>query len=90
MPSDFKTVNTTSNKDATRNCSVFMGILQIALGVLLITASAFGYSLMHHSALLIPAMMGATLLFYSAKAALVCRDHPPIGDHQHPTNGTMS
>jgi hypothetical protein len=90
MPSDFNIANTGSNNDATRNCSASMGVSQLALGILLITASAFGYSLTHHSALLIPAMMGATLLFYGAKAALVCRYRPQIGDRQHPSNGAMS
>ena len=89
MPNDFKTANSGSSNDTTRNCSAFMGIFQIALGVLLVTASAFSYSLTHHSALLIPAVMGATLLFYGAKAALVCRDRPLIGNRQHPSNGTM-
>jgi len=86
MSSDFNTVNT---NDATRNCSAYMGIFQLALGALLITASAFGYSLMHHAALLIPALMGATLLFYGAKAALVCKYRPQIGNRQHPSNGAM-
>jgi len=81
-----ETENTVSNNDA-GNCSTGLGILQIALGVLLVTASAFGYSLMQHAALMIPAMMGAALLFYGAKALLVCRDRSLFRDHHQPSDG---
>jgi hypothetical protein len=88
MPKHFKTEHTISDKGAPGNCSTWLGILQIAVGVLLVTASAFGYALMQHPALMIPTMMGATLLFYGAKALLVCRNRQMFGDH-HPTNGTL-
>ena len=63
-------------------------MLQIVLGVLLVTASMFSYSsLMQHPALMIPTMMGATLLFYGAKALLVCRDRSLFRDHHQPSDG---
>lgn len=80
---------TGSNPATTGSCSGFMGALQIALGVLLITASAFGYSLMSHAAMTIPAMMGAGLLFYGIKTVQVCRSRSTIDDHQHPNSGTI-
>lgn len=89
MQSDFKNVNNGASNDASGDCSGFMGILQVALGALLITASAFGYSLMDHAALLIPAMLGAALLFYGIKAVQVCRSRQMPDCHQHPGNGTM-
>ena len=89
MPTEFNTLNSSSHSDATRDCSGFMGILQIALGVLLITASTFGYSLMQHTAMMIPALMGAALLFYGIKTVQVCRSRPVVDNHQHPSNGAM-
>lgn len=87
MPKHSKTVNSVSNDEASSNCSIRMGIIQIAIGVLLITASAFGYPLMQHAVLMVPAMMGAALLFHGAKAFLVCRDRPQFGDQHHPSDG---
>jgi len=82
MQPDFKTSSIVSNTDAAGDCSGSMGFLQVALGILLITAWAFGYSLMQHAALLIPAIMGATLLFYGLKAVQVCRSRSVSDDHQ--------
>jgi len=89
MQPDFKTFNIVSSNDAVGDCSGFMGFLQVALGILLITASAFGYSLMQHAALLIPAIMGAALLFYGLKAVQVCRSRSVSDNHQHQRNGAM-
>ena len=47
MPKHFKTEHTISDKGAPGNCSTWLGMLQIVLGVLLVTASMFSYSLMH-------------------------------------------
>jgi len=88
MPKHFKTEHSISDKGAPGNCWTWLSILQIAVGVLLVTASAFGYALIQHPALMIPAMMGAVLLFHGAKALLVCRNRQMFGDH-HPSNGTM-
>ena len=87
MAKHFKTENTISSSGAPGNCPTWLGILQIALGVLLVTASAFGYSLMQHPALMIPAMMGAALLFYGAKSLLVCRNRSLFRDHLQPGDG---
>lgn len=87
MQPDFNTANIVSNNDAAGDCWGFMGFLQVALGLLLVTASAFGYSLMQHAALLIPAIMGAALLFYGLKAVQVCRSRSLSDNHQH--NGAM-
>ena len=73
-----------SAEDFQKNRSWFL-----ALGILLITASAFGYSLMQHAALLIPAIMGAALLFYGLKAVQVCRSRSVSDNHQHQRNGAM-
>jgi len=87
MPTHYKTENTVPNNSAPRDCSTGLGVLQIALGVLLVTASAFSYSLMQHAALMIPAMMGAALLFYGTKALLVCRDRSPFRDRHQSSDG---
>ena len=86
MTNHRETGNTVSSNDTLRNCSTLLGIFQIAIGVLLVTASAFGYSLLHHPAVMIPALMGASLLFHGAKVFLVCREHSGFRDH-HPSNG---
>lgn len=84
MQPEFKTSNIVSNNGAAADCSGFIGFVQVALGILLITASAFGYSLMDHAALLIPGLMGAALLFHGLKAVQVCRSGSVSGDqHQH-------
>jgi len=70
-----ETGNTVSRNEASGNCSTVRGILQIAVGILLLTASASVYSLIPYPALLIPALMGAALLFPGVNAFLVCRDH---------------
>jgi hypothetical protein len=90
MTKPIKADSTVANTDARRHCWTWLAMLQIALGVLLVTAAAFGYSLMHHPALMIPAIMGAALLFIGAKAFLVCHDRPLFSDHQHPSNGITS
>ena len=76
-----------ANDNATGNCSTWMAILQLMLGVLLVTAAAIAYSLMQHPAMLIPSMMGAALLFQGARAFLVCRNRPLMSDHHHPSAG---
>lgn len=86
MTKHLESGNTAPNSEVLGNCSAWLGILQIAVGLLLITASAFGYSLMHHPALLIPAIMGAALLFHSTSAFMVCRHSSAFPDH-HPSNG---
>ena len=86
MPQPIETGNTVSSNDTTGNCSTVPGIIQLALGILLITASAFGYTLMYHPALLIPAVMGSVLLFPGVQAVLVCRGHSAY-PHHHPGNG---
>jgi len=79
--------NTASNRDAPGNCLTWLATLQFTVGVLLVTASAFGYSLLHHPAVMIPAIMGAGLLFHGSKALLVCRDRPQFHEHHHSSNG---
>jgi hypothetical protein len=49
------------------------------------TASASVYSLLHNPALLIPALMGAALLFPGVNAFLVCRDHSTFRGHRRTT-----
>ena len=80
-----ETGNTVSRNDASGNCSIVQGIYQIAVGVLLLAASASVYSLMPYPALLIPALMGAALLFPGANAFLVCRDHSSFRGHRRVT-----
>jgi len=87
MTQPINTNNPAVNRDASGNCLTWLAMLQIAVGVLLVTASAFGYSLLHHSAVVIPAMMGAGLLFYGSKALLVCRDNLQFHEHHHSSNG---
>jgi len=87
MTKHSNTENTAAGNDSSGNCWTLLALLQITIGILLVTASAFGYPLTHHLALLIPAMMGAALLFHGAKAFLVCRDRPLFRDHHHPNNG---
>jgi len=79
--------NTVANKEVSADCWIWLAMFQIAVGVLLVSASAFGYSLTHHPALMIPAMMGAGLLFFGAKAFQVCRDRPQLRGHHHSSNG---
>lgn len=86
MTKHIETGNAVTNDDAPGNCSTLLGIFQIAVGVLLVIASAFGYSLMHHPTLLIPAIMGAALLFHGAKGFHVCRQSSEFHGH-HPSNG---
>ena len=86
MTKHTETGNAVYNDDAHRDCSKALGIFQIAVGILLITASAFGYTLMHHAAILIPAIMGAAVLYNGAKVFLVCRQSSAFSDH-HPSNG---
>ena len=68
MTKHLESANSVSSNDTLENCSALPGIFQIAVGVLLATASAFVYGLMHHPALLIPAIMGTALLFSGARA----------------------
>jgi|GEM_PF-3559132 hypothetical protein len=79
------TGNTLSRKNALGNCSTVLGIYQIAVGIVLMTASASVYSLLHNPALLIPALMGAALLFPGVNAFLVCRDHSTFRGHRRTT-----
>ena len=71
---------------AGQNCWTWINTLQVAVGLLLLLASAFGYSLLKHPLIMVPGMMGALLLFFGAKAAFVCRGRFPLHDH-HPRNG---
>jgi hypothetical protein len=86
MTKHIETGNTVSNEGTTGGCSTLPGIFQIAVGVLLITASAFGYSLMQHPAALLPAIMGAALLFHGARGFVICRHNTEFHNH-HPSNG---
>ncbi|HUT41729.1 MAG TPA: hypothetical protein VM011_10340 [Gammaproteobacteria bacterium] len=87
MTKHINTDNTAANKDVPGSCWTWQAMLQIAVGVLLVTAAAFGYSLLHHPAVMIPTMMGAALLFVGVKAFLVCRDRPQLREHHHSSNG---
>jgi len=87
MINNIKVDKTTVNNDASSNCWTWLAILQLALGLLLVTAAAFVYSQMQHPAVLIPSMMGAALLFQGARAFLVCRNRPLMSDHHHPSAG---
>ena len=86
MSKHIKATNHVSDNDAARSCSIGLGILQIAVGMLLVTASASVYSLLHHPAVMIPVLMGAALLFNGARAFQVCREGSELHDH-HPSNG---
>ena len=85
MTKPIKTDNTAANKETPGHCWTWLAMLQIVVGVLLVTAAAFGYSLLQHPAVTIPAIMGAALLFTGAKAFLVCRDRSLFSDHHHQT-----
>jgi len=80
------TNQTKTDTDAS-NCRTWLAIMQLAIGVLLVTAAAFAYSLMHHPAILIPSLMGAALLYQGARAFLVCRHRPVLSDHHQQTAG---
>ena len=85
-----KAVRQVFDDDRAGSCSRGLGIFQIALGVLLMTASAFGYSLLQHPAVLVPAMMGAVLFFTGGKSFMVCRTHLQNHSQHHPSNGMTS
>jgi hypothetical protein len=85
MSTHIKATNHNANEARSGNCWAGLGIIQIALGVLLVTASAYGYSLLQHAATIISALMGAALLFNGARAFLVCRASPQFHDHHHQT-----
>ena len=74
-----------ADNDSRGSCWSWLAILQLVPGVLLVTASAYVYTLMHHPAVLIASMMGAALLFQGARAFLVCRHRPLFNDHHHPS-----
>lgn len=76
-----------ANNDEHSNCWTWLAILQVGLGLLLVTASAFVYTLMHHPAVLIVSMMGAALLFQGTRAFLVCRHRPLFNEQNHPSAG---
>jgi hypothetical protein len=86
MNKHFETGTTIASTDSHGLCSNLPGFFQIAVGVLLMVASAFGYSLFQHAAVLLPSLMGAALLYHGAKALLVCRKHSAF-QNQHPTAG---
>lgn len=81
------TNQTNTINDTTSSCWTWLAVLQLAIGLLLATASAFAYSLMPHPAILIPSMMGAALLYQGAKAFMVCRHRLVSNDHHHTTSG---
>ena len=87
MINDINSEKAVANDNLASNCSTWMAILQLMLGVLLVTAAAFVYAQMQHPAVLIPSMMGAALLFQGARAFLVCRNRPLMSDHHHPSAG---
>ena len=80
------TTDPVSGSVAGRSCWTWMNTLQVAVGLLLVLASAFGYSLLKHPILMIPGIMGALLLFFGAKAAFVCRNRFLFHNHHH-SNG---
>lgn len=87
MTQDINADNTAANKELSSDCWAWLAMYQITIGVLLVSASAFGYSLMQHPALMIPAMMGAGLLFFGARAFMGCRERPLLRRHHHSGNG---
>jgi len=87
MTQNIKVDNTAANNDASGSCWTWLAILQLALGVLLVTAAAFAYSLMQHPAMLIPCLMGAALLFQGTRAFMVCRNRPLFREQHHPSAG---
>jgi len=87
MTQHIKADNTTANNNAPSHCWTWLAILQLALGLLLVTAAAFAYSLMQHPAMLIPCLMGVAVLFQGARAFLMCRNRPLLHDHHHPSTG---
>jgi len=87
MINNIKADKATVNNDASSHCGSLMATLQLATGLLLVTATAFAYSLMQHPAMMIPCLMGAALLFQGTKALLVCRNRTVLRDHHHPSTG---
>jgi hypothetical protein len=87
MTNNIKHDKATANNEAHRNCRTWTATLQLAPGVLLVTATAYVYTLMQHPAVLIASMMGAALLFQGARAFQVCRQRPLFGEHHHPSAG---
>lgn len=55
------------------SCKSAFSLMQIVVGALLIVASAYGFSLLHHMAVTIPALMGAALFFHGARNFISCR-----------------
>lgn len=86
MNKHIETGTTVTSTDSPGLCSNLLDFFQIAVGVLLMIASAFGYSLFQHAAVLLPSLMGAALLYHGARASLVCRKHSTF-HNQHPTAG---
>ena len=80
------TIQTKIDND-TGSCRSWLAVLQLVIGVLLVTASAFAYTLMPHPVLLVPSLMGAALLYQGARSFLVCRHRPVLSDHHHSTAG---
>lgn len=62
-----------------------MNLLQIVIGLLLVTASAAVVSTMPHTALVIPALMGGLLLFQGGRPYLVGRKPRTVDEHERPT-----
>ncbi len=83
MSTHIKSTNHNANEARSDTCSVGLGMIQIALGLLLVIASAYGYPLLQHAATTIPALLGAVLIYNGAKAFLVCRAIPLFRDHLH-------
>ena len=73
------------NHQTAAACRTWLDVLQAAVGIVLIAASALVYSVIPQTVMLIPAIMGGALLFHSVRPFLVCRHRRVIDGHQHPT-----
>ncbi len=82
-----RTVNQTSTSPS--NCKSLFSLMQIIIGVALVISSAYGLSLLHHMAVIIPAIMGSGLIFHGAKTLFICRVGWLFGDHQQQTGGML-
>jgi hypothetical protein len=61
---------TQSSSPPTRYKPLF-SLMQIVIGVSLVIASSYGFTLLQHMAATIPALMGTALIFFGAKTLLV-------------------
>ncbi|MET0068398.1 MAG: hypothetical protein ABW096_00055 [Candidatus Thiodiazotropha sp.] len=77
------------NALSSNDCKSIFSLFQIALGVTLLISSAYGYSLLQHMAVFIPAIMGVALLYQGVKTVFICRVGPLFRDPQQHSGGML-